>query len=157
MIAGLSLAVSGSWAAPFGGGQGKLGFRCEWGKVSPLAVSVPIGTSSMALECFRIRGRGVWAVTVLALVVLGGRASAAEPAISFDRDIRPILSDTCYQCHGPDSVHRQAGLRLDRAESATAEAASGAKAIVPGDAAASEMIARIVSDDPDVVMPPPTA
>ena len=85
------------------------------------------------------------------------RASAAEPAISFDRDIRPILSDTCYQCHGPDSGHRQAGLRLDRAESATAEAASGAKAIVPGDAAASEMIARIVSDDPDVVMPPPEA
>ena len=94
---------------------------------------------------------------VLALVGLGGRASAAEPAISFDRDIRPILSDTCYQCHGPDSGHRQAGLRLDRAESAIAEAASGAKAIVPGDVAASEMIARIVSDDPDVVMPPPTA
>ena len=46
---------------------------------------------------------------------------------------------------------------MDRAESATAEAASGAKAIVPGNAAASEMIARIVSDDPDVVMPPPEA
>jgi len=111
----------------------------------------------MAIDEVRIRGRRAWAVMVLALVGLGGRLSAAEPAISFDRDIRPILSDTCYQCHGPDSVHRQAGLRLDRAESATAEAASGAKAIVPGDAAASELIARIVSDDPDVVMPPPEA
>ena len=83
----------------------------------------------MALECFRICGRQAWAVMVLAVVGLGGQLSAAEPAISFDRDIRPILSDTCYQCHGPDSGHRQAGLRLDRVESATAEAASGAKAI----------------------------
>ena len=88
-------------------------------------------------------------------VVLSLSAAAADAQISFDRDIRPILSDTCYQCHGPDSVQRQAGLRLDRHESATAEGASGAKAIVPGDVAASEIIARIISDDPDVVMPPP--
>jgi len=111
----------------------------------------------MAIECLSIRGVWAGAVALLALAWLCEHAPAAEPAISFDRDIRPILSDTCYQCHGPDSVHRQAGLRLDRGESATAEAASGARAIVPGDAAASAMIARIVSDDPDVVMPPPEA
>jgi hypothetical protein len=97
--------------------------------------------------------RALWVALVWTLSAI--LTQAAEPVISFDRDIRPILSDTCYQCHGPDSVHRQAGLRLDRAESATAEADSGARAIVPGDPAASEMIARIVSDDPDVVMPPP--
>ena len=89
------------------------------------------------------------------VVGIAGIAGAAEPTISFDRDVRPILSDTCFQCHGPDSVHRQAGLRLDRRDSAIAEAASGQKAIVPGDPAASELVARIVSDDPDVVMPPP--
>ena len=111
------------------------------------------------LRCRLLRlSPSVWVIpALLTILISSARASAAEPAISFDRDIRPILSDTCYQCHGPDSGHRQAGLRLDRAESATAEAASGAKAIVPGDAAASEMIARIVSDDPDVVMPPPEA
>ena len=89
------------------------------------------------------------------VVGIAGIAGAAEPTISFDRDVRPILSDTCFQCHGPDGVHRQAGLRLDRRDSATAEAASGQRAIVPGDPAASELVARILSDDPDVVMPPP--
>ncbi|MFM7250574.1 MAG: DUF1549 domain-containing protein, partial [Planctomycetaceae bacterium] len=99
---------------------------------------------------------GPLVVAVLA-VGLARAAGAAEPAPSFDRDVRPILSDTCFQCHGPDSVKRQAGLRLDRRESAIAEAASGARAIVAGDPAASEILARIRSDDPDVVMPPPEA
>ena len=89
------------------------------------------------------------------IAVAAATVPAAEPGLSFDRDVRPILSDTCFQCHGPDSVQRQAGLRLDRRESATAEAASGARAIVPGDPAASELLARVLSDDPDVVMPPP--
>ena len=94
-------------------------------------------------------------VTAIAAGILLRASFASEPTVSFDRDVRPILSDTCFQCHGPDSVHREAGMRLDRRDSATAEAASGARAIVPGDPAASELLARILSDDPDVVMPPP--
>ena len=83
---------------------------------------------------------------------------AAGPArISFNRDIRPILSDNCFACHGPDSGNRQAGLRLDVAEQAVAELESGSRAIIPEDAAASELMARVVSDDPDSVMPPPDA
>jgi hypothetical protein len=79
--------------------------------------------------------------------------AAAEEPIRFDRDIRPLLSDNCFSCHGPGQ--QEAGLRLDSAEEATRELDSGSRAIVAGDAAASEMIARIDATDPDVIMPPP--
>ena len=90
-----------------------------------------------------------------------GAASGATPTqqarLSFNRDIRPILSENCFACHGPDSANRQAGLRLDTFEPATAELDSGSRAIVPEDLDASELLARVVSDDPDSVMPPPEA
>ena len=81
----------------------------------------------------------------------------AAARLSFNKDIRAILSDNCFACHGPDSGNRQAGLRLDAFEQATEELESGLRAIVPEDPAASELLARVVSDDPDVVMPPPEA
>ncbi len=77
--------------------------------------------------------------------------------LEFNRDIRPILSDKCYQCHGPDAQQRQAGLRLDSRESALHELDSGATAIVPGDVERSELVVRIRSEDGDVRMPPPTS
>lgn len=76
------------------------------------------------------------------------RVSAVEP-IRFDRDVRPILSDKCFHCHGPDAENREADLRLDIEESAFA------LAIEPGHADASSLVERIVSDDPDAIMPPP--
>ncbi len=82
-------------------------------------------------------------------------AEAADPSIDFNRDIRPILSDRCFACHGPDDKTQEAGLRLDRREAATSELDSGSTAIVPGKPSASELIARVTSTDPDVVMPPP--
>ncbi len=82
-------------------------------------------------------------------------ARAADAPLDFNRDVRPILSDRCFSCHGPDHEDRQAGLRLDLRETATAELDSGATAVVPGDPATSELIARITSTAPDVVMPPP--
>ena len=94
----------------------------------------------------------------LAVGSLGGfgRAGAdGPPAIDFNRDIRPLLSDRCFACHGPDAAKREAGLRLDSSEGATAELASGARALVPGDAAASTLLERVASTDPDLVMPPP--
>ncbi|QDU55946.1 PSD1 and planctomycete cytochrome C domain-containing protein [Aeoliella mucimassa] len=78
----------------------------------------------------------------------------AEDRIDFNRQIRPLLSDRCYQCHGPDENHREAGLRLDLEEAATAETDSGTIALVPGDTEASELVARIATDDADLVMPP---
>ncbi|MCH2125563.1 MAG: DUF1549 domain-containing protein, partial [Pirellulaceae bacterium] len=72
----------------------------------------------------------------------------------FSRDIRPILADKCFACHGPDAEQRKAGLRLDVAEQAVDLLASGERAIVPGDTANSELVRRILSQDSDLVMPP---
>lgn len=78
---------------------------------------------------------------------------AADPV--FNQDIRPILSDHCFQCHGPDATKRKAGLRLDVAEGAYAEVDPGVWAIRPGQPEESEVIRRIYSTDPDEMMPPP--
>ena len=78
--------------------------------------------------------------------------TAGDP-IQFNRDIRPILSDSCFQCHGPDEAKRQGGLRLDQAEAALRGGESG-PAIVPGDPLASEIRKRILTTDPDLKMPP---
>ena len=80
----------------------------------------------------------------------------AERPIHFGRDVRPILSDRCFLCHGPDRDHQKAGLRLDNFADATAPREDGA-AIVPGDPDASELWRRITSHDPDVVMPTPAS
>ncbi len=80
----------------------------------------------------------------------------AEEKVSFNRDIRPILSDKCIGCHGPDAKHREAGLRLDIAEAAYAPLTeSQGFAIVPGKPEESLIIARIDSKDRSEVMPPP--
>jgi hypothetical protein len=73
----------------------------------------------------------------------------AAPTISYDRDIRPILSDKCFRCHGPDAQARQADLRLDTREGLSEHV------IVAGKPDESELVVRITSDDPDVRMPPP--
>ena len=90
---------------------------------------------------------------VIAAAALPAAATAAGP--DFNRDIRPILSNRCFKCHGPDEANQEAGLRLDHREAAIQELDSGERAIVPGHADASELVARIMSDDPDLVMPPP--
>ncbi len=80
----------------------------------------------------------------------------AEDAIEFNRDIRPILASNCFDCHGFDAKHRKADLRLDTFEGATADH-DGSAALMPGDVSKSELWNRIVSDDVDVVMPPPAS
>ena len=70
--------------------------------------------------------------------------------MSFSRDIRPLLAKSCLNCHGPDEAKREADLRLDVRDEAIA-----AKAMVPGKAAESEMMARLLTKDPDEQMPPP--
>ena len=77
-----------------------------------------------------------------------------QPHLHWDRDIRPILSDKCYQCHGPDKKKRKADLRLDTFEGATADL-GGHSAVVPGDIAKSELIFRIETNDPEEIMPTP--
>jgi hypothetical protein len=75
--------------------------------------------------------------------------AVAQQVPTFNRDVRPILSDRCFACHGPDSAKRAADLRLD-----DRQAAIDAKAIVPGRPEESAILQRVLSDDPDVVMPP---
>ncbi len=85
----------------------------------------------------------------------GKAAQAAAAPIDFNRDIRPILSEHCYTCHGPDEGKRKAGLRLDVKEEAFKALKSGRRAVVAGDAKASSLVERVESKDPDEVMPPP--
>ncbi|MGA2741022.1 MAG: DUF1549 domain-containing protein, partial [Bryobacteraceae bacterium] len=90
--------------------------------------------------------------TVLSIVLLALTA-AAEP-VKFNRDIRPIMSDTCFRCHGPDKRARMAGMRLDRREEAVKPTPSGVVPIVPGDADKSAIVQRIFAADPARRMPP---
>ncbi len=82
---------------------------------------------------------------------------ASEGMIDYNFHIRPILSDRCFKCHGPDAQNREAGLRLDNAESAYAELPEtpDAFAIIPRDLKGSEVYQRIVSTDTSLMMPPP--
>ncbi|MFM1997788.1 MAG: hypothetical protein RLZZ111_2175, partial [Planctomycetota bacterium] len=91
-------------------------------------------------------------LTAIAGVFVADRARAADPAaaLSFNEDIRPILVEHCFGCHGADSAGRKADLRLD-----DRDAAVESGAIVPGDPDSSVMLDRIFSDDPAEVMPPP--
>ncbi len=96
-------------------------------------------------------------VSLLATAFLAFVACAwsAEPngRLDFNRDIRPILSDNCFFCHGPDADDRQADLRLDTFEGATADL-GGYAAVVPGKPDESELVARITAEDPEMRMPP---
>jgi hypothetical protein len=87
----------------------------------------------------------------LMTAVLVHNAICQQPTtIEFNRDIRPILSENCLYCHGPDPLHRQADLRLDIRQEALASSA-----FIPGDVAQSQLVERIESSDPDRLMPPP--
>ena len=92
----------------------------------------------------------------LFLICLGGLffPVAAADSANFNRDIRPILADNCFNCHGPDEKARKAKLRLDKLEDATKDL-GGYRAVEPGKPDESELIALITSSDPDEVMPPP--
>jgi hypothetical protein len=91
-------------------------------------------------------------VTLLAVVAHSG---SAEKAVEFAHEVRPILANNCFTCHGPDPKTRKANLRLDLREEAIKLAKSGTAPIVPGKAAASGVIQRIHSEEPSEVMPPP--
>jgi hypothetical protein len=94
-------------------------------------------------------------LVMLCLLLMQGTARSQPSAeIDFNRDIRPILSNTCWACHGPDDAQREGGLRLDLPSEAHQELESGNRAIVPGDLEQSALYQRISSADPDEQMPP---
>jgi Protein of unknown function (DUF1553)/Protein of unknown function (DUF1549)/Planctomycete cytochrome C len=97
---------------------------------------------------------------LLAGLAAGSLAQAATGGLrvrplDFDRDIRPILSENCFTCHGPDEERRKAGLRLDLKQGAFKKLKNGEYAIVPGDLKRSQLVRHVTSQDPDEHMPPP--
>lgn len=95
----------------------------------------------------------IWLTAAFVLLAWTASVSGADK-LDYSRDIRPILSNNCFTCHGPDESKREAKLRLDLKEATAAMTSSGKAAIVPGKSAASELIARIVHADPEERMPP---
>ncbi len=90
----------------------------------------------------------------LVIAVMATEAEAAPENVDFVREVRPILSEHCFECHGPDENTREAGLRLDLEKGAFGEADSGEIPILPGKPDQSELVRRITSDDEDARMPP---
>ncbi|OUT55433.1 MAG: hypothetical protein CBB71_20040 [Rhodopirellula sp. TMED11] len=129
----------------------------------PLLAPVAVLSAHSVLHrnaiCLDVQRR--WSRLFLTLVLgsgllVGWVSTGRADTVDFDTQIRPLLSNHCFHCHGPDEATREAGLRLDTQEGGR-EDLGGYAAIVPGDVSASEAMERINSDDPDLVMPPPDA
>jgi len=106
-----------------------------------------------AYDFFRWFGLCLSAAWLVGCVCLPALAS---DKVEYQRDIQPLFAQHCFKCHGPDEGARQADLRLDRADVAMAKLTSGKTAIVAGEFAESELVRRIGSNDPEIVMPPPS-
>jgi len=98
-----------------------------------------------------------WLGGVTGIVLLAGATNvqAAESVVRFNRDIRPIFADNCLACHGPDNNHRKAGLRLDTKDGIFEKTPKREPAVVPGSLEKSELWQRVITTNPDDVMPPP--
>ena len=101
------------------------------------------------------RNHAVWFALLTAAMVLVQPQQVRADEIRFSRDVRPILSDHCFTCHGPDEASREADLRLDQEAGLKPGSGDDHAVIFPGFPDRSELVTRLLSDDPDVVMPPP--
>ena len=112
-----------------------------------VSLSGPCGLRSQRSSC----GSPLLVATVLITVLGLGHPAQAADKLQYNRDIRPILAENCFACHGPDSAARKAGLRIDQ----RAAAIEGG-ALEPGEPDQSSLLERVVSSDPEKVMPPPS-
>ncbi len=96
-----------------------------------------------------------FAIVCVVMAIIGSMTTSlhGQQPVQFNRDIRPILADKCFACHGRDAKHREADLRLDTAEGARSDE-NGSAAVIPGDLARSELWNRVTTDDDDERMPP---
>src|SRR3954467_15420667 len=103
--------------------------------------------------------RPAFAIIAMALALLPTLSNGADPSVpekvKFNRDVRPIFSETCFKCHGFDAKERKADLRLDTRDGALAALKDGGHAIVPGKTDQSEAVRRINTNDREDLMPPP--
>ncbi len=135
-------------------------------QTGPFCVTLMV-VAVLTLQGLRMKSRSHLAIALALLACAAATAfthrpeptrSASVPPpdqpVLFNRDIRPILSNNCFKCHGPDGAAREADLRLDNRADATRTTDDGITPIVPGDLARSELIARITHNDPSERMPP---
>ena len=102
------------------------------------------------------RGSASRIIIVLLLLGIGnGLLAAEQKKLQFTRDVRPILSDTCFTCHGPDEAKRKSGVRFDTKEGLLGKNEAGEPLVVSGRSADSPLLQRLISKDPSERMPPP--
>ncbi|MCA9216152.1 MAG: DUF1549 domain-containing protein, partial [Planctomycetales bacterium] len=121
------------------------------------ALAIAMGTIATTTLCFAEQPKSAHQtddVFLRCVLLLNCVISCRLEAADFNRDVRPILSNYCFQCHGPDAENREADLRLDEENSATQDRGEY-RVIDRSSPAASELLVRIDSNDPDLVMPPP--
>src|SRR5437870_9447353 len=118
-------------------------------QATPKASTAPGEVMRLTMACIRMFGN-LTVLLLLASVISAAEAAPSAGKISYNRDIRPVLSDKCFFCHGPDPNKRKAKLRLDVREEALAK-----QAFIPGKPDESELIRRIFTTDLDDLMPPP--
>src|SRR5207237_8609083 len=120
-----------------------------------------VGMAGLTRDIFRVISASPLSfcrALVFCAIFIAGRSLRAAEAVDFNRDIRKVLSENCFKCHGPDEKERKGGkkgarLRLDTAEGAQMDL-GGHQAIVPGHPEKSEVVKRITSTDSDDEMPP---
>ena len=139
------MGLIGSWAAESLASKAESGMsKCFCRLVNCHAAMLVVVGLAVCLAAFDLR------------LAAAPPDTASAETVQLNRDIRPILSDNCFQCHGPDAAQRKAGLRLDVEASAKGEL-QGVWPIVPGKLADSDLYRRITSSDDDEHMPPPTS
>ena len=105
-------------------------------------------------DCVRLAVRVFVRLASLVILLSSWPALAVDRTIEFNRDIRPILSDKCYRCHGTDATAKGIPLRLDSEAAATADLGDNKHAIVPGNPESSQLVRRITAEDEAIRMPP---
>lgn len=122
-----------------------------WQKINYQVPGFQIAFLRRIVMTFPLRRIPVALFVFLIFAVSGSSHCMGQAQLEFARDIRPILADNCFKCHGPDEEHRAADLRLDQKTSVFDEI----EVVVPGDVEASSLHERVFSNDPDLQMPPP--
>jgi hypothetical protein len=136
---------------------GRAQYFARAGTANPAHNAGTVSSSSRRIAALA-GGAALFAALVAGVTSCGSSVPpiAGVPAqVDFNFHVKPILSDRCFKCHGPDERQRKAGLRLDIRDAAFAQLASGHRAVVAGKPAKSELVRRITSTDPKVMMPAP--